>query len=119
MPQSPSPGMLSRVNPRSAARLASSLFTTSFATRPTVAASAPGRINLIGEHTDYNGGPVLPIAIGARTTAAVGVGGGEQDVLEAVSALNGAVSRIQWREHLAPGWTAYLAGVLRELFALE
>ncbi|HEX5501052.1 MAG TPA: galactokinase family protein, partial [Thermomicrobiales bacterium] len=30
---------------------------------PTVLARAPGRINLIGEHTDYNDGFVLPLAI--------------------------------------------------------
>lgn len=35
--------------------------------------SAPGRVNLIGEHTDYNEGFVLPFAIPHRTVAAVGV----------------------------------------------
>lgn len=35
--------------------------------RPEVAFGAPGRANLIGEHTDYNGGLVLPVAIEMRT----------------------------------------------------
>ncbi len=36
-----------------------------------VVASAPGRVNLLGEHTDYNDGHVLPIAIAQRTTVAM------------------------------------------------
>jgi galactokinase len=38
-------------------------FTREFGGRPTFIARAPGRVNLIGEHTDYNGGFVLPLAI--------------------------------------------------------
>ncbi|WP_312676554.1 galactokinase family protein, partial [Microbacterium sp.] len=34
--------------------------------------SAPGRVNLIGEHTDYNDGFVFPFAIGGRTVVALG-----------------------------------------------
>jgi len=50
---------------------ATDLFRTAFGERPHVIASAPGRVNLIGEHTDYNGGEVLPIAIGQRTRVAM------------------------------------------------
>ena len=33
-----------------------------FGSEPAVVASAPGRVNLLGEHTDYNDGYVLPTA---------------------------------------------------------
>jgi galactokinase len=42
-----------------------------FGDEPEVIASAPGRVNIIGEHTDYNGGQVLPIAIDRRTYVAI------------------------------------------------
>jgi galactokinase len=46
-------------------------FARVFRAEPDVVASAPGRVNLIGEHTDYNGGFVLPMAIPQRTWAAL------------------------------------------------
>jgi galactokinase len=46
-----------------------------FGEEPGLVASAPGRVNLIGEHTDYNGGFVLPCAIDRRVAVAVGAGG--------------------------------------------
>jgi galactokinase len=52
-------------------------YTEGFGEDPELVASAPGRINLIGEHTDYNGGFVLPCAVGRRVAVAVGRGGGE------------------------------------------
>ena len=43
------------------------LFQRTYGIAPAVVASAPGRVDLIGEHLDYNGGPVLPFAIDRRT----------------------------------------------------
>jgi galactokinase len=101
-------------------RPAIELFHDAFGTAPRAAASAPGRVNLIGEHTDYNGGPVLPIAIAQRTTAAVGPGAeGSAGILEAVSTRHQKVVRVKWQEELPKGWAAYVAGVMRELWALE
>jgi galactokinase len=48
-----------------------SLFQDSFGAVPTLLARAPGRVNLIGEHTDYNDGFVLPCAISKQTMVAV------------------------------------------------
>jgi len=45
-------------------------FETAFGTAPTLFVQAPGRVNLIGEHTDYNDGLVLPCAIDYRTAIA-------------------------------------------------
>ncbi|HET8712729.1 MAG TPA: galactokinase [Gemmatimonadales bacterium] len=100
-------------------RPAIALFRDAFNNAPRAAASAPGRVNLIGEHTDYNGGPVLPIAIAQRTTVAVGPITGEDGVLEAVSTRFKKVIRVKWQEALPKGWAAYVGGVLRELWTLE
>ncbi len=47
-------------------------FTERHGVAPTVLARAPGRVNLIGEHTDYNDGFVLPVAIDRDTWVAAG-----------------------------------------------
>lgn len=101
-------------------RPAIDLFQKTFGTTPRAAASAPGRVNLIGEHTDYNGGPVLPIAIARRTTAAIGPGSSDAPgVLEAISTRDNAIVKLKWQEELPKSWAAFLGGVLRELWALE
>ena len=56
---------------------AATAYTERYGDEPELVASAPGRINLIGEHTDYNGGFVLPCAVGRRVAVAMGRGGDE------------------------------------------
>src|SRR2546426_9651665 len=92
---------------------ASALFRATFGVAPRAAASAPGRVNLIGEHTDYNGGPVLPVACAARTFVAVGPA--EAGVLEMVSTHDGQGTLTDYREGRPAGWGADLAGGVHEV----
>src|SRR5437588_4737512 len=91
----------------------SALFRATFGEAPRVVAPAPGPVNLIGEHTDYNGGPVLPLATPARSSVAVGPA--QDGLVELLSTLDGEPARIDWRDGRPAGWTAYVAGVMREL----
>ncbi len=94
-------------------RLATSLFRDRFGREPVLCASAPGRVNLLGEHTDYNGGPVLPFAIDRRTAVAVSA---DED-WTVVSQVDGTM-RVLDPDHLEPdSWTAYIGGVVRVLRA--
>lgn len=94
---------------------AAELFRRQFKSEPRVIASAPGRVNLIGEHTDYNGGDVLPIAIAQRTTVAVAPAPhGESSA--AVSVQQPLLGRFSVA-HLAPArqWWDYVGGVVAAL----
>ena len=63
---------------RETERRAAAAYAERFGEEPEIVASAPGRVNLIGEHTDYNGGFVLPCAVDRRVAVAAGhaYGGG-------------------------------------------
>jgi galactokinase len=77
-----------------------------------IAWEAPGRINLIGEHTDYNLGFALPIALPQRTIARFDPSDG--DVLTVRSnQFDGAVDiALGTRPGDVDGWAAYVAGVV-------
>ncbi len=99
---------------RRAASRARALFADSYGGTPVVIASAPGRLNLIGEHTDYNGGPVLPVALERRTAVAVGVAAR----WELVSEVDHRRHVVELPSELRGEWTDYVVGVIRELEAI-
>ena len=94
--------------------LISQLFHQRFATTPVFYASS-GRINLIGEHTDYNGGFVFPGAIDKCIMAAINVNG--TDKVRVFSADLQQYTEFGLREEDAPAeqWARYIFGVCREI----
>ena len=56
-------------------------FDERFGAAPEVTATAPGRVNLLGEHTDYNYGFVLPTSIPQRTTVAMRIAAGPRSTV--------------------------------------
>jgi galactokinase len=86
-------------------------FGSVFSEVPCVYASAPGRINLIGEHTDYNEGFVLPMAIGRRTYVVARQMYGDLARIKSVGF--NAIEEFCVRQPLARrgGWVDYVMGV--------
>jgi len=92
-------------------------FADRFGTAPEGVWAAPGRVNVIGEHTDYNDGYVLPVALPHTTRAAVGRRADGRIALASLQG-DGAVVELGIDE-LAPGrpdgWAGYPAGVVEGL----
>src|SRR3954462_974760 len=86
-------------------------FRRQFGVEPAGLWAAPGRVNLIGEHTDYNEGFVLPFALPQRTVAAVGPAPtGEWTVCSTFS--DDCVSFGATEPGEVTGWAAYVAGIV-------
>jgi galactokinase len=92
-------------------------FRLTFGAQPDAIGSAPGRVNLIGEHTDYNGGQVLPIAIDRRTYVAIRA---RPDAASSkiVSGLEAGTAEFDVDNISASGnWWDYITGVCSALTA--
>jgi galactokinase len=76
---------------------------------------SPGRINLIGEHTDYNGGFVMPAAINYDTVFAVGdAADGKSEIYSQKYAEPFIVNLDNIQPVKAPAWANYLLGVIKQ-----
>ena len=97
---------------------AAAVFQAAFGAAPTIQVQAPGRVNLIGEHTDYNNGLVLPCAIDYRTVIVarqrddhlVRVVAADYDGAIDAYSLDAPIARLD-----APMWANYVRGVVDEM----
>jgi galactokinase len=96
---------------------AATAFRERFGSEPEGVWAAPGRVNVIGEHTDYNGGFVLPIALPQVTRAALGR---RSDGRLALASLQHPDADVELpvgelRPGAPSGWGGYVAGVVHGL----
>ncbi|MFZ5744106.1 MAG: galactokinase [Pseudomonadota bacterium] len=96
------------------------LFREHFGASPELVARAPGRVNLIGEHTDYNDGFVLPCAI-SRQTLVAARRRDDRQVRIVAGDLGGATTAFSLAEPITPDgtapWSNYVRGVADGLLA--
>jgi galactokinase len=93
-------------------------FAALFGRPPELVASAPGRVNLIGEHTDYNEGYVLPVATPMRTRVAIARAEGRRARV-ASGALGGGPEAYELGHEARRGdWLDYVQGVSAALAAV-
>ena len=103
---------------QSAARAAAA-FTDRFGVAPEGVWAAPGRVNVIGEHTDYNGGHVLPVALPHTTRAAVARRDDGRLVLASLQHpdADADVAVADLAPGTPGGWAGYPAGVVDQVRA--
>ncbi len=94
-------------------------FKKAFSRDPQWVAAAPGRVNVIGEHTDYNDGFVLPMAIDRYTVIAASPNGTDKITLR--SAAGDGIASVDLTQPLKPGpkgyWANYPMGVIAGFLA--
>lgn len=89
-----------------------------FGNEPEVTAFAPGRVNLLGEHTDYNGGYVLPMPLALGTAIAIGRGGEAGNLRIASDSFDGEDMR-SISESATGAWSDYVLGSIKAIAAEE
>jgi galactokinase len=100
---------------------AAARFAETFGRNPTVIAVAPGRVNFIGEHTDYNDGFVMPLAIDRHVVVA-GTPNETSVARIGTSFHNGPLVEIDLARRPVPGdprWANYVRGVIAGVLARD
>ncbi len=92
-----------------------SKFSELFKGEPTLIVRSPGRVNLIGEHTDYNAGFVLPAAIDKEVVFAIAKNGKEECQLFSYDLNESFSFHPQKMSKSAQGWPNYLMGVVDQV----
>ncbi len=95
-------------------------FADRFGGKPDVVVSAPGRLNLLGEHVDYNDGIVLPMAINRRVWVAARAVHGPTQVVSREAGESESFDANSVMPAMLEGWASYPAGAawaLREIGA--